>query len=88
MKKRNITTKEILEILSNPWCTFRDLSKITNYGDNKTAQLKKEIMNKMKSEGYYIFNERILPMDYVIKYLNINIKGLKEIASINTPNKK
>lgn len=42
----------------------------------------------MKSEGYYIFNERILPMDYIIKYLNINIKGLKEIANINTPSKK
>ena len=55
---------------------------ITSSGETKAFRLKKEILTKMKEDGYYIFDEKKLPMDYVIKYLNINIKGLKEIADI------
>lgn len=69
-------------MLTKSWCNIHDLMIITSSGEIKAFRLKKEILTKMKEDGYYIFDEKKLPMDYIIKYLNINIKGLKEIADI------
>lgn len=82
MSKRTYTAKEVLEVLTKSWCNIYDLMIITSSGETKAFRLKKEILTKMKEDGYYIFDEKKLPTDYVIKYLNINIKGLKEIADI------
>ena len=82
MSKRTYTAKEVLEVLTKSWCNIYDLMIITSSGETKAFRLKKEILTKMKEDGYYIFDEKKLPMDYIIKYLNINIKGLKEIADI------
>lgn len=82
MSKRTYMFKEVLEVLTKSWCNIHDLMIITSSGETKAFRLKKEILTKTKEDGYYIFDEKKLPMDYVIKYLNINIKGLKEIADI------
>ena len=82
MSKRTYTAKEVLEVLTKSWRNIHDLMMITSSGETKAFRLKKEILTKMKEDGYYIFDEKKLPMDYVIKYLNINIKGLEEIADI------
>lgn len=50
MKKNNaniVTAEEALEILNKPWCTAEDIMKLSGYGENKAAKVRKEINEKL-----------------------------------------
>ena len=53
MKKNNtniVTAEEALEILNKPWCTAEDIMKLSGYGENKAAKVRKEINEKCKKK--------------------------------------
>lgn len=45
-------------MLTKSWCNIHDLMIITSSGETKAFRLKKEILTKMKEDGYYIFDEK------------------------------
>ena len=71
-------TNEILEIANKRFCNLEDLKILSGYGTNNAIKLRKELKNKLISEGYFV-PKNLLPMDKVIKYLNINLDYYKKL---------
>lgn len=71
-----MNAKEILELISKQWCTLEDLKKLTGLGKNNLLKLKREIKKELNNNS---LPSKLLPMNEVVKYLNIDIDYLKKI---------
>lgn len=71
-----MNAKEILELISKQWCTLEDLKKLTGLGKNNLLKLKREIKNELNNNS---LPSKLLPMNEVVKYLNIDIDYLKKL---------
>lgn len=71
-----MNAKKILELISKQWCTLEDLKKLTGLGKNNLLKLKREIKKKLNNDS---LPSKLLPMNEVVKYLNIDIDYLKKL---------
>lgn len=76
-----MNAQETLKIITKQWCNLSDLMKLLGCGRNKALDVKKQIKEKLISEGYFIPSNN-LPMQAVIDVLKIDINRLEKIISI------
>ena len=77
-----MTAKETLELISKQWCNLTDLMKLLSCGRNKALDVKKQIKDKLISEGYFIPGND-LPMQAVVDVLKIDIDRLEKIIQLS-----
>ena len=76
-----MNVQETLKIITKQWCNLSDLMKLLGCGRNKALDVKKQIKEKLISEGYFIPGNN-LPMQAVVDVLKIDINRLEKIISI------
>ena len=67
------STDEILKIISKQWCSLDDLRNLTGLGKNSLLKLKLEIKKSLNNNS---IPNKLLPMNEVVKYLNIDVDYL------------
>ena len=77
-----MSAEETMKIITKQWCNLADLMKLLHCGRNKALDIKRDIKNKLVSEGYYIPGNN-LPMQAVVDALKIDIERLEKIKSLN-----
>ena len=76
-----MNAEETLKIISKQWCNIDDFKKLSQLGINNSFQLREKIKLKLEEKGYLI-PKGLLPMNEVVKYLNIDIDYLVKISNI------
>lgn len=71
-----MTVDETLKLIAQQWCNLSDLMKLANIGRNSALTIKSKIKNDLEKEGYYV-PKNAVPMQEVVKYLNIDIDYLE-----------
>ena len=71
-----MTVDETLKLIAQQWCNLLDLMKLANIGRNSALTIKSKIKNDLESKGYYV-PKNAVPMQEVVKYLNIDIDYLE-----------
>lgn len=71
-----MTASETLKLIAKQWCNLSDLMKLAGVGRNNALVIKSTIKKKLESENYYVPNYAV-PMQEVVKYLNIDIPYLE-----------
>ena len=71
-----MTVDETLKLIAQQWCNLSDLMKLANIGRNSALTIKSKIKNNLESKGYYV-PKNAVPMQEVVKYLNIDIDYLE-----------
>ena len=74
-----MTASETLKLIANQWCSLSDLMKLASVGRNNALYIKSTIKKRLENENYYVQNNAV-PMQEVVKYLNIDIDYYKKIA--------
>ena len=74
-----MTIDETLKLIAQQWCNLSDLMKLANIGINTALTIKSKIKNNLEKEGYYV-PKNAVPMQKVVKYLNIDIDYLESIS--------
>lgn len=70
--------KEILEIISKPWCSNQDIMKIANVSATTASKIKQEIEKEFrKREPNKYMPAYCIPTKEVIKYFDLDIEFLK-----------
>ena len=77
-----MSVEETMEIITRQWCNLTDLMKLLHCGRNKALNIKRQIKDKLISEGYFIPGND-LPMQAVVDVLKIDIDRLEKIISIS-----
>ena len=72
-----MTAAETLELIAKNWCNLNDLMKLAGVGRNTALTIKSTIKNNLESKGYYV-PKNAVPMQEVVKYLNIDIPYLED----------
>ena len=73
--------KEILEIISEPWCSNQDIMKIANVSASTASKIKQSIEKEFrKKEPNKFMSAYCIPTKEVIKYFDLDIEFLKSIA--------
>jgi len=67
---------ETLSLISQQWCTLSDLMKLARVGRNSALAIKGKIRDDLVAKGYYV-PKTVVPMQEVIKYLNIDVDYLE-----------
>ena len=68
-----MNSNEILKVISKQWCSLEDLKKLTGLGKNNLLKLKRDIKNNLNNNS---IPNKLLPMNEVVKYLNIDVDYL------------
>ena len=76
-----MNAQETLKIITKQWCNLYDLMKLLGCGRNKALDVKKQIKDKLLSEGYFIPGND-LPMQAVVDVLKIDIDRLEKIIKL------
>ena len=73
--------KEILEIISKPWCSNQDIMKIANVSASTASKIKQSIEKEFrKKEPNQFMPAYCIPTKEVIKYFDLDIEFIKSIA--------
>ena len=75
-----MTASETLKIIAKQWCNLADLMKLAGVGRNNALVIKSTIKKRLENENYYVPNNAV-PMQEVVKYLNIDIPYLEARAN-------
>lgn len=77
-----MSNTEIISVLSKPWANVNDIRKIALCGRDKASHIRNEIINNILKEGKIlpICKTKLVPMEHVIKYLNINVDFIYSMA--------
>ncbi|MDO4996929.1 MAG: hypothetical protein Q4E69_07090 [Bacilli bacterium] len=75
-----MTASETLKLIAKQWCNLSDLMKLAGVGRNNALIIKSTIKKRLESENYYVPNNAV-PMQEVVKYLNIDIPYLEARAN-------
>ena len=76
--------KEILEIISKPWCSNQDIMKIANVSATTASKIKQEIEKEFrKKEPNKYMPAYCIPTKEVIKYFDLDIEFLKSLVSLD-----
>jgi len=79
-----VIAKEILEIISKPWCSNQDIMKIANVSATTASKIKQEIekeFRKKKPNKY--MPAYCIPTKEVIKYFDLDIEFLKSLVFLD-----
>lgn len=73
---------QLFSILSKPWANVNDIKVIACCGRDNATRIRNEIILEIKKSGKYlpISKSKIVPMEYVIKYLNLDIEYIALMA--------
>ena len=73
---------EMISVLSKQWANVNDIKKIASCGRDNASKVRDIIINDIKKSGKNlpISKEKIVPMKYVIKYFNIDVDHIYNIA--------
>ena len=75
-----LNADQILEIASREWASAKDIMKIGSVGRNKAYAIRSEIAISLYGDDSKVRNRGLVPMVEVLKYFNIDIDYLKEVA--------
>ena len=76
--------KEILEIISKPWCSNQDIMKIANVSATTASKIKQEIEKEFrKREPNKYMPAYCIPTKEVIKYFDSDIEFLKSLVFLD-----
>lgn len=77
-----MTYNELFKIISKPWLDIKDIKLIAEYGRDKANIIINDIINDIKEKGNKIpkIKRKIVPTEYVIQYLNINVDFVSNMA--------
>ena len=76
--------KEILEIVSKPWCSNQDIMKIANVSATTASKIKQEIEKEFrKKEPNKYMPAYYIPTKEVIKYFDLDIEFLKSLVFLD-----
>lgn len=76
--------KEILEIVSKPWCSNQDIMKIANVSATTASKIKQEIEKEFrKKEPNKYMPAYCIPTKEVIKYFDLDIEFLKSLVFLD-----
>ena len=81
MNDDKLTAEQILQIASSQWASAKDIMKIGSVGRNKAYAIRSEIALSLYGDDSKLRNRGLVPMYEVLKYFNIDINYLKEVAS-------
>lgn len=73
---------QLFSILSKPWANVNDIKVIACCDRDNATRIRNEIILEIKKSGKYlpISKSKIVPMEYVIKYLNLDIEYIALMA--------
>ena len=71
-----MTADETLKLIAKQWCNLTDVMKLANIGRNSALNVKSKIKSDLESKGFYV-PKNAVPMQEVVKYLNIDIDYLE-----------
>lgn len=72
-----MTSSVTLKLIAKQWCSLSGLMKLAGVDRNNALYIKSTIKKKLENENYYVPNNAV-PMQEVVKYLNIDIPYLEE----------
>ena len=76
--------KEILELISKPWCSNQDIMKIANVSATTASKIKQEIEKEFrKREPNKYMPAYCIPTKEVIKYFDLDIEFLKSLVFLD-----
>ena len=76
--------KEILEIISKPWCSNQDIMKIANISASTASKIKQWIEKELrKKEPNKYMPAYCIPTKEVIKYFDLDIEFLKSLVFLD-----
>ena len=79
-----MVAKEILEIISKPWCSNQDIMKIANVSATTASKIKQEIEKEFrKREPNKYMPAYCIPTKEVIKYFDLDIEFLKSLVFLD-----
>ena len=81
MNSEKLNADQLLEIASSKWASAKDIMKIGSVGRNKAYAIRSEIALSLYGDDSKLRNRGLVPMNEVLKYFNIDINYLKEVAS-------
>ena len=81
-KRKYYSASEQLKAMTSQWANNRSIMIIGGVGLNKATDIRKEIENQIKEDGYRLPRNVVVPMKYVIDYFNIDIGYLKKLARL------
>ena len=81
-KRKYYSASQQLKAMSSQWADNKAIMIIGGIGLNKAVDIRKEIEQKIKEDGYNLPRNAIVPMKYVIDYFRIDINYLKKLASL------
>lgn len=67
-----MSAEDTLKLLAQQWCNLQDLMRLAQVGRNSALTIKGKIKNYLEQQGYYV-PKNAVPMQEVVKYLNIDI---------------
>ena len=80
----SVIAKEILEIISKPWCSNQDIMKIANVSATTASKIKQEIEKEFrKREPNKYMPAYCIPTKEVIKYFDLDIEFLKSLVFLD-----
>lgn len=81
--------KEILEIISKPWCSNQDIMKIAYVSATTASKIKQEIEKEFrKKEPNKYIPAYCIPTKKLIKYFDLDIEFLKSLINIDNTSKE
>ena len=81
-KRKYYSASEQLQAMTSQWANNKSIMIIGGVGLNKATDIRKEIENQIKEDGYRLPRNAVVPMKYVIDYFNIDIGYLKKLAKL------
>lgn len=80
----SVIAKEILEIISKPWCSNQDIIKIANVSATTASKIKQEIEKEFrKKEPNKYMPAYCIPTKEVIKFFDLDIEFLKSLVFLD-----
>ena len=80
MNSNKLNAKDLLAIASSQWASAKDIMIIGSVGRNKAYAIRNEIIADYYDGDKKVRNRRLVPMTEVLKYFNINLDYLREVA--------
>ena len=81
MNSEKLNEDQLIEIASRQWDYAKDIMKIGSVGRNKAYAIRSEIALSLYDDDSKLRKRGLVPMNEVLKYFNIDINYLKEVAS-------
>ena len=77
-----MSSLEFISIISKQWANVDDIRKIASCGRDKAISIRNNIADKIIAKGMKlpIAKQKIVPMEFVVDYLNINVDRIYSMA--------